>query len=77
MPKSPSESEPHVVDPTHFMSLAGAIQYLTFTRPDIDIPNRSDQVSHRSWSQIHIAIIQYVSNHICYLATPLVLSLFR
>jgi hypothetical protein len=29
------KSEPHVADPTHFRSLAGALQYLTFTRPDI------------------------------------------
>jgi hypothetical protein len=26
---------PPVADSTHFMSLAGALQYLTFTRPDI------------------------------------------
>ena len=28
-------SGPPVSDPTHFRSLAGAFQYLTFTRPDI------------------------------------------
>jgi hypothetical protein len=29
------EFGPPVADPTHFRSLAGALQYLTFTRPDI------------------------------------------
>jgi hypothetical protein len=29
------ESRPPVVDPTHFRSLIGALQYLTFTHPDI------------------------------------------
>jgi hypothetical protein len=33
--KVSAESRPHVADPTHFRSLAGALQYLTFTRPDI------------------------------------------
>jgi hypothetical protein len=30
-----TEFGPPVADSTHFMSLAGALQYLTFTRPDI------------------------------------------
>jgi hypothetical protein len=30
-----AKSEPPVVDPTHFRSRAGALQYLTFTHPDI------------------------------------------
>jgi hypothetical protein len=29
------ESRTPVADPTHFRSLAGALQYLTFTSPDI------------------------------------------
>jgi hypothetical protein len=33
--KVSAESGPPVADPTHFRSLAGALQYLTFTRPDI------------------------------------------
>jgi hypothetical protein len=33
--KVSAESGPHIVDPTHFRSLVGALQYLTFTRPDI------------------------------------------
>jgi hypothetical protein len=33
--KVSAESEPLVADPTHFRSLAGALQHLTFTRPDI------------------------------------------
>jgi hypothetical protein len=33
--KVPAEAGPPVTDPTAFRSLAGALQYLTFTRPDI------------------------------------------
>jgi hypothetical protein len=33
--KVSAESEPHVADSTHFRSLTEALQYLTFTRPDI------------------------------------------
>jgi hypothetical protein len=33
--KVSAESGPPVADPTHFRSLVGALQYLTFTRPDI------------------------------------------
>jgi hypothetical protein len=33
--KVSAESEPPVADLTHFRSLAGALQYLTFTHPDI------------------------------------------
>jgi hypothetical protein len=33
--KVSTESRPPVADPTHFMSLIEALQYLTFTRPDI------------------------------------------
>jgi hypothetical protein len=33
--KISTEFGPHVAGPTHFRSLAGALQYLTFTRPDI------------------------------------------
>jgi hypothetical protein len=33
--KVSAESGPHIADPTHFRSLTGALQYLTFTRPDI------------------------------------------
>jgi hypothetical protein len=33
--KVSGESKPHVADPTHFKSLTGALQYLTFTHPDI------------------------------------------
>jgi hypothetical protein len=33
--KVTAESGPPVADPTHFRSLIGALQYLTFTRPDI------------------------------------------
>jgi hypothetical protein len=33
--KVSAKSGPPVADPTHFRSLAGALQYLTFTRPDI------------------------------------------
>jgi hypothetical protein len=33
--KVSAESRPPVVDPTHFRSLTGALQYLTFTCPDI------------------------------------------
>jgi hypothetical protein len=33
--KVSAESEPHVADLTHFKSLTGALQYLTFTRPDL------------------------------------------
>jgi hypothetical protein len=33
--KVSAESEPPVADPTHFRSLAGALQYLTFTHPNI------------------------------------------
>jgi hypothetical protein len=33
--KVSAESGLSVVDPTHFRSLVGALQYLTFTRPDI------------------------------------------
>jgi hypothetical protein len=29
------ESRHPIADPTHFMSLAGALQYLTFTCPDL------------------------------------------
>jgi hypothetical protein len=30
-----AESEPPIADPTHFRSLAGALQYLTLTYPNI------------------------------------------
>jgi hypothetical protein len=33
--KVSAKSEPPIADLTHFRSLAGALQYLTFTRPDI------------------------------------------
>jgi hypothetical protein len=33
--KVSAEFEPPVADPTHFKSLARALQYMTFTRPDI------------------------------------------
>jgi hypothetical protein len=33
LPKVSVESGPPVVDPTHFRSLIGALQYLMFTRP--------------------------------------------
>jgi hypothetical protein len=33
--KVSAESRPHVVDSTHFKSLAGALQYLTFIGPDL------------------------------------------
>jgi hypothetical protein len=33
--KFSAESGPLVADPTHFRSLTGALQYLTFTRPNI------------------------------------------
>jgi hypothetical protein len=33
--KVSATSEPHVADPTQFKSLVGALQYLTFIRPDI------------------------------------------
>jgi hypothetical protein len=33
--KVSAESGPPIADPTHFRSLVGALQYLTFTRPDI------------------------------------------
>jgi hypothetical protein len=33
--KVSAKSGPPVADPTHFRSLTGALQYLTFTRPDI------------------------------------------
>ena len=33
--KLSSDSEKPIADPTHYRSLAGALQYLTFTRPDI------------------------------------------
>jgi hypothetical protein len=33
--KVSAEFEPPVADPTHFRSLARALQYLMFTRPDI------------------------------------------
>jgi hypothetical protein len=33
--KVSAESGPPIADPTHFRSLAGALQYLTFTHPDI------------------------------------------
>lgn len=35
MAKFSAEGSPSVSDPTDFRSLAGALQYLTFTRPDI------------------------------------------
>ncbi|XP_019091099.1 PREDICTED: uncharacterized protein LOC109128708 [Camelina sativa] len=34
-PKLPTDAGPPVSDPTLYRSLAGALQYLTFTRPDI------------------------------------------
>ncbi|XP_019105425.2 uncharacterized mitochondrial protein AtMg00810-like [Beta vulgaris subsp. vulgaris] len=34
-PKLSVESSPPYVDPSHYRSLAGALQYLNFTRPDI------------------------------------------
>lgn len=34
-PKLAADDCPPVSDATHFWSLAGALQYLTFTRPDI------------------------------------------
>lgn len=34
-PKVSAEGGPSVSDPTTFRSLTGALQYLTFTRPDI------------------------------------------
>ena len=34
-PKLPADGGVPVADPTDFRSLAGALQYLTFTRPDI------------------------------------------
>jgi len=33
--KVPADIGPPVSDPTHYKSLAGALHYLTFTRPDI------------------------------------------
>ncbi|XP_023729897.2 uncharacterized mitochondrial protein AtMg00810-like [Lactuca sativa] len=33
--KLSASSSPPYVDPSHYRSLAGALQYLTFTRPDI------------------------------------------
>jgi hypothetical protein len=33
--KVSAESEPRVADLTHFKSLTRALQYLTFTRPDL------------------------------------------
>jgi hypothetical protein len=33
--KASAESSPPVADPTHFRNLTRALQYLTFTRPDI------------------------------------------
>jgi hypothetical protein len=33
--KVSTEFEPPVADPTHFKSLVGPLQYLTFTHPDI------------------------------------------
>jgi hypothetical protein len=33
--KVSAESGPPVADPTHYKSLTGALQYLTFTHPDI------------------------------------------
>ncbi|XP_021856786.2 uncharacterized mitochondrial protein AtMg00810-like [Spinacia oleracea] len=33
--KLSADSGPHVADPTQYCSLAGALQHLTFTRPDI------------------------------------------
>jgi hypothetical protein len=42
--KVSAESGPHVADPTHFRSLAGALQYLTFIR--LDIANVVQQICH-------------------------------
>jgi hypothetical protein len=33
-PKLPADGDP-ISDPTEFRSLAGALQFLTFTRPDL------------------------------------------
>jgi hypothetical protein len=62
-PKLPSNGDP-VTDPTDFRSLAGALQYLTFTRPDLAYAVQQICLHMHDPREPHLAALKHILRYV-------------
>jgi hypothetical protein len=63
-PKLSASSGPPVASPIEYRSLAGALQYLTFTRPDIAYPVQQVYVHMHNPCELHLAAIKCIMRYV-------------
>ncbi|XP_051202590.1 uncharacterized mitochondrial protein AtMg00810-like [Lolium perenne] len=63
-PKLAATASPPVADPTEYRSLAGALQYLTFTRPDIAYAIQQVCLHMHDTCEQHLAAIKRILHYV-------------
>jgi len=63
--KVPADIGPPVSDPTHYKSLAGALHYLTFTRPDISYAVQQICLHMHDSREPHLSAVKRVIQYLC------------
>ena len=63
-PKLPADGGVPVADPTDFRSLAGALQYLTFTRPDIAYAVQHVCLHMHDLGEPHLAALKRILRYV-------------
>jgi hypothetical protein len=63
-PKLSASASPHVADPTEYQSLVGALQYLTFTRPDITYAVQQVCLHMHDLHEQHLAAIKRILHYV-------------
>jgi hypothetical protein len=62
--KDSAESRPPIADPTHLRSLAGALQYLTLTRPDIAYVVQQICLHMHDPQEPHLAVMKHTMRYL-------------
>jgi hypothetical protein len=72
--KVSAESESLVANLTHFRSLVGALQYLTFTHPDITYAIQQAYLHMHDHRESHLTVMKHI---LCYLRGTIDFGLLR